>query len=74
MFILIKLLSPALGKLDEPGNSRSLWGDELGFVAVCSRSEYRVVFIWLRVQLGGEGGGREKFQLSRLSAALLFCC
>ena len=58
MFILIKLLSPALGKLDEPGNSRSLWGDELGFVAVCSRSEYRVVFIWLRVQLGGGGWGK----------------
>ena len=38
-----------------------LRGDDLGFVAVCSRSEYHVVFIWLRVQLGGEGGGSEKF-------------
>ena len=51
-----------------------LRGDELGFVAVCSRGEYCVVFIWLHVQLGGEGGGSEKFQRSRLSAALLSCC
>ena len=35
-----------------------LRGDELGFVAVCSCSEYRVVFIWLRVQLGGGGWGK----------------
>jgi hypothetical protein len=26
-----------------------LRGDELGFIAVCSSSEFRVVFIWLRV-------------------------
>jgi hypothetical protein len=48
-----------------------LRGDELGFITVCSRNEYRMVFIWLRVYNWEERVEEVRSSSGQLSAALL---